>query len=74
MYQLNRLSTNKKYLISNHHGEWHFSRVAGDFAVFYKFAHNNRRVSLKLTLTRVQEAVWEQIQLNLSNLEAFKGE
>lgn len=72
MYALNRLSPNKKYLISNHPGEWHFLRVTGDYANFYKFAQNNTRVSIKLSLTRVQEIVWEQVSL-ISNLESFRG-
>lgn len=80
MYALNRLSHTKKYLISNHPGEWHFSRVVGDFATFYKFARNNTRVSIKLSLSRVEEMVWEQVSLTQSrvsltfNLESFQGE
>ncbi|MBW4597707.1 MAG: hypothetical protein KME46_33585 [Brasilonema angustatum HA4187-MV1] len=74
MYALNRLSPNKKYLISNHPGQWHFSRVAGDYANFYRFAYNNKRLTIRLSLTQVQLMVWEQVQINLSNLEAFKGE
>lgn len=73
MYALNRLSPNRKYLISNHPGQWHFSRVAGDYATFYKFAHNNTRVSIKLSLTRVEQIVWEQVSFT-SNLESLRGE
>lgn len=72
MYALNRLSPSKKYLISNHPGEWHFSRVGGDFATFYKFSRNNTRVSIKLSLTRVEQVVWEQVSLT-SDLESFCG-
>lgn len=72
MYALNRLCTTKKYLISNYPGEWHFTRVVGDYAMFYQFTFHNRRVSIKLSLERVEQAVWEQVSL-ISNLESFRG-
>lgn len=59
MYALNRLSTNRIYLISNHPGIWRFLRIVGDYATFYKFVQNNRRVTIKLALDRVELAVWE---------------
>jgi hypothetical protein len=75
MYALNRLSPNKKYLISSYPGEWTYSRTDGENAFFYKFLprNNNRRVSIKLPLSKVEQFVWEQISLT-SNLEAFRGE
>lgn len=72
MYALNRLSPNRNYLISNHPGQWHFLRVAGNSATFYKFSNNNRRVTIKLALDRVEQMVWERVSLT-SNLESFQG-
>jgi hypothetical protein len=75
MYALNRLYPNRKYLIYSYPGEWHFSRTDGDNAFFYKFLsrNNNRRVSIKLPLSKVEDFVWEQISLT-SNLESLRGE
>lgn len=73
MYTLNRLSPSRQYLISNHPGLWHFLRVTGDYANFYKFAHNNTRVTIRLALTRVEQMVWERVSLT-SNLESVRGE
>lgn len=73
MYALNRLSPNRNYLISNYPGMWHFLRVTGDFATFYKFSNNNRRVTIKLNLERVEDMVWERVSLT-STLESFQGQ
>lgn len=73
MYALNRLSTDRNYLISNYPGMWYFLRVTGGSAMFYKFSHNNRRITIKLALEKVEQLVWERVSLT-SNLESFQDQ
>ncbi len=77
MLNLQELTTGAQYLIAGQQGQWHFSGESRDKLRFWRWAmgQTNRRVSLALSKEQAQKKVWKEIQrLDLSNLEAFRGE
>lgn len=77
MFDVADLTTGGRYAIAGERGEWHYSGVSGNCYRFWRWAENqpNRRVSLTLSRMQAQQRVWQQVQkLDLSNLEAFRGQ
>jgi hypothetical protein len=77
MLNLQTLTQQGNYRIEGKRGEWHFSGESRDRLRFWRWAMGqaNRRVSLSLSKEQAQRRVWKEVQaLDLSNLEAFRGE
>jgi hypothetical protein len=74
MFDINSLNTYASYLVSSNPGQWRYSRRRGTKYHFWRF-DVNRRETLSLTPQEVQTQVWQEVQtVDLSKLEAFRGE
>ena len=77
MMDCSSLNRAKNYLISNHPGSWRYTRSRGTKHYFWSFGSPdvNRRVTISLSPEEVKNQVWEEVlSLDLSRLEAFRGE
>ncbi len=76
MFDLSELSPGATYLIQGELGSnWRYSGKSGERYRFWRWIDANRRRAVALSQSLVESRVWKEVQaLDLSNLEAFKGE
>ena len=76
MFNAARLTVGGAYMIEKERGIWYYQGSANSKYRFWRDAVGTpAKVTIKLSEAQVKRKVWESVRsLNLSNLEAFRGE